>query len=305
MRNTVVLVLGLGLLPGPAAAEPGPTPKGPVSHPFLCADYGQSKVFLVSAAGKITWQYAAPQCQDAWRLAGGNVLLSHLRGVVEVTPEGKVAWEYRGGPNVEIHTCQPLPGGLVLVAECGTCRVLEIDRQGKIVRQFPFQTTTQNVHAQIRHCRKTPAGTYLVAFTGEGIVREFDGRGKIVRTIPTPGCPYLALRLPNGNTLIACGDLHKLIEVDRHDKVVWQLDENDVPGNPLRFVAGVERLPNGNTVVSNWGGHGHVGQQPQIFEVTRDKKVVWQVFDDQQFGTISNVQVLDVEGDPAKGGLLR
>ncbi len=181
MRSTIVVLLGLGVLSAAAAAQPGQTPgdHSPASHPFLCADYGQSKVFLVSAEGKITWEYPAPQCQDAWLLANGNVLLSHLRGVVEVTPDGKVAWEYRGGPNVEIHTCQPLPGGRVLVAECGTCRILEIDRQGKIVRQIPFKTATKSVHAQIRICRKTPTGTYLVAFTGEGLVREFDAEGKL------------------------------------------------------------------------------------------------------------------------------
>jgi len=113
------------------------------------------------------------------------------------------------------------------------------------------------------------------------------------------------VRLPDGNTLIACGDAHTLIEVDAHDKVVWRIDENELPGNPLRFVAGVQRLPNGNTVVCNWGGHGHRGKQPQVFEVTRDKKVVWQVFDNKQFRLFSSIHLLDVPGDPTKGEILR
>jgi hypothetical protein len=57
--------------------------------------------------------------------------------------------------------------------------------------------------------------------------------------------------------------------------------------------------------VCNWGGHGHVGKQPQIFEVTPDKRIVWQVYDYKKFGTISSIQVLDVKGDPAKGKILR
>lgn len=64
-------------------------------------------------------------------------------------------------------------------------------------------------------------------------------------------------------------------------------------------------LPNGNTLVCNWGGHGHVGKQPQIFEVTRDKNVVGELFDYRQFKTISGVCVLDIEGDPAKFEVLR
>ena len=67
----------------------------------------------------------------------------------------------------------------------------------------------------------------------------------------------------------------------------------------------IQRLPGGNTVVCNWGGHGHTGQQPLIFEVTPDKKVVWQVTDYQQFKAISGVQVLDVPGDVTKGEVLR
>jgi hypothetical protein len=96
-----------------------------------------------------------------------------------------------------------------------------------------------------------------------------------------------------------------VIEVDPQDKVVWSLDENDLPGNPLRFVAGIQRLPNGNTVVCNWGGHGHVGQQPEVVEVTPDKKVVWQVDDYKTFKTISGIQILDVKGDVTQGEIPR
>lgn len=67
----------------------------------------------------------------------------------------------------------------------------------------------------------------------------------------------------------------------------------------------VWQLPNGNTVVCNWGGHGHVGQQPQIFEVTPDKKVVWQIYDYKKFNTISNIQLLDIKADPTKNQILR
>ena len=93
--------------------------------------------------------------------------------------------------------------------------------------------------------------------------------------------------------------------VSAQGEIVWRIDENDLEGNPLRFVGNIQRLPNGHTVVCNWGGHGHIGQQPQIFEVTPDKKVVWQVYDYKKFNTISNIHVLDIKGDPTKGKILR
>ena len=275
------------------------------AHPFACMDNGHNKVFLVSAEGKIVWEYPAMHGQDVWKLPNGNILFCHVRGAKEVTRGKKVVWQYQADEPNEVHSCQPLPDGNVLVGECGTCRLIEIDRQGKIRKQIPLKTTTQDIHLQFRICRKTPGETYLVAFTGEQVVREYDAGGRVIRTIPVPGILFAALRLPNGNTLIACGDGHKLIEVDPQGKTVWQIDENELPGNPLRFVAGLQRLPNGNTVVCNWGGHGYLGKQPQVFEVTRDKKVVWKLFDTKQFRTISAIHLLDVPGDVTKGEICR
>ena len=64
-------------------------------------------------------------------------------------------------------------------------------------------------------------------------------------------------------------------------------------------------LPNGNTVFCNYTAHGFIGKQPQFFEVTPEKKVVWEFRDDLRFKTINQVQLLDVPGDPARGTLLR
>ena len=64
-------------------------------------------------------------------------------------------------------------------------------------------------------------------------------------------------------------------------------------------MAGAHRLPNGNTILCNYGGHGHLGQQPLFFEITRDKQVVWS-FSDPQFQTINQIQILDVPGEPQR-----
>jgi hypothetical protein len=60
------------------------------------------------------------------------------------------------------------------------------------------------------------------------------------------------------------------------------------------------RLPNGNYLE-----HGHLGEQPHVFEVTRDKKVVWEFADQTHFKTINQIQLLDVPGDVTKGEVLR
>lgn len=276
------------------------------ARPFLCSDNVGKRILRISAAGQIEWEHPAAHPQDVWVLPSGNVLFSHVRGAIEVTPDAakRIVWEYKSPEKTEVHSCQPLADGAVLIAECGTSRFIEVGRDGAIRKELKIATTS-GLHRQFRIVRKLANGHYLAALNGEKLVREYDADGKVLRTIAVPGDPYLALRLPNGNTLISCGDGHKVIEVDPQDKVVWELGENDLPGVPIRFAAGLQRLPNGNTVVANWGGHGHLGEQPQVVEVTPDKKVVWQVNDWKQWKTISGIQVLDVPGDVTKGEVLR
>lgn len=313
-RIAVVLSV-LALLPAPAARTADvKAPAKKVAHRFLATDNRNFRVVLVSPGGKIEWEYPnAGVCNDAWLLANGNVLFaSKSDGVRLVVPDlksrrgGKIVWHYRAPRGCEVHGCQPLPDGKALVARCGKPpKLIELDSAGKVVKEIALKSKSRNAHGQMRQARKTPKGTYLVTMLSEHAVHEVDAAGKVVRTIKVPGNPFAAIALPNGNVLIACGDGRKLIEVDPTGKVVWQIGENDLPGQPLRFVAGLHRLPNGNTVVANWGGHGKIGTQPHLFEVTRDKKVVWQVFDNKQFKTLSSVHILDDKTDPATGKVLR
>lgn len=277
------------------------------SHRFLCTDSAGGTVSVVSADGAIEWRYECQHPQDCWALPNGNYLFCHAHGALELTPAKAVAWEYRAPEGTEVHACQPLPEGRVLIMECGSCRILEVDRGGKIAKEIklPVPPASVNLHDQFRGVRKTRDGHYLVCCKGEHHVLELDGDGRILRTIPTPGDVHEALLLPDRHLLICCGDGHKIIELDENEKIVWSLDENEVPGNPLRLMAGCQRLPNGDTIFCNYLGHGHLGQQPHFFEITRDKKVVWEFSDHAHFQTINQIQVLDVPGDVTKGEILR
>ena len=56
-------------------------------------------------------------------------------------------------------------------------------------------------------------------------------------------------------------------------KVVWKI-EKKVPGTDieLHWMTCLQEQPNGNYIVGNC----HAGENnPQIFEITKDKKVVW------------------------------
>jgi hypothetical protein len=276
------------------------------AHPLLICDSGNNRVCVLSAEGKIEWEYPAVHPQDCWRLPNGNYLFCFRDGASELTPAKEKVWQYQAPAKTEVHACQPLPHGLVMLVECGSSRIIEVDRQGKVAKEIKLTTKPEiNVHEQFRGTRKTKEGHYLVCFKGEHKVVELDTDGKLLREIKAPGDVHEVVPLPNGHLLITCGDGHKVIELDRSERVVWELNENDLPNNPLRLMAGCQRLPNGNTVFVNYLGHGHGGQQPHLLEVTRDKKLVW-VFDDRtNFKALAQVQLLDVPGDVTKGEILR
>jgi arylsulfatase A-like enzyme len=286
--------------PGAAAIRPK------LGHPFACADYSQGKVFLVSAEGKVQWEYPAPSCDDLWVLPNGNLLFNTGHGVKEVTRDKKVVFCYES--KSEVYACQRLANGNTFIGECNAGRLLEVDPQGKIVNQIRLLPEgTNGGHAYMRNARRLPNGNSLVCLYAQEVVREVDPQGKVVRDIRALGGPHSAARLPNGNTLIACGDKGKkaqVIEVDPSGQTVWRVGTEELPGIRLCFMTGFQRLPNGNTVLSNWLGHGQFGRAPHLMELTPDKRVVWTFADHKTMRTISSVQLLDVPGDAVRGEIL-
>lgn len=277
------------------------------AHPFFGTDAAGGKVAAVSAEGKVLWQFECKHPQDGWVMPDGHYIFAHAGGVMEKLEDGRTLWEYVAGPGTEVHSCQPLANGNVLLVENGPSRLIEVDTMGNIQKEIPLTPPPAkvSVHDQFRGVRQSPDGHYLVCRKGEHEIEELDADGKSLRRIPVPGDVHMALRLPNGNLLIALGEGRKLQELDANLKVVWEVGPEEIPGNPLRLVTGFQRLPNGNTIVCNYLGHGFLGKQPQFFEVTRDKKLVWQFADHVNFKTINQIQVMDLPGNVLKGEVLR
>ena len=287
--------------PDAAAAQTGP------GHHFAAADYTGQKVFLVNAEGAVEWEYeTGGSCNDIWVLPNGNLLFNTGTGVTEVNRDKEIVFRYSS--DSEIYACQRLANGNTFIGECNSGRLLEVDPAGKIVNELRLLPEgTDGGHIYMRNARKLVNGNYLVAHSGEEIVREYAPDGTVVKEFAAPGGPHSAIRLPDGNTLITCGDMREapmVLEVAPDGREVWKVEHDELPGISLKFVAGIHRLPNGNTVLANWVGRDQFGQAPHLIEVTRDKKVVWTFQDHKAMKTISSVQVLDVPGNPLLGEVL-
>lgn len=288
----------------------------PPKYKVLGVDKGH--VAIVNAGGKVEWETPSDsEVHEVAQLPNGNILFT-MKGpkVVEMTPGKDIIWQYApkpkdaSVPRVEIHAFQRLENGLTMVAETGNKRIVEVDGEGKAVREVPLTVEHPDLHRDTRMARKLANGHHLVCHEGDGTVREYDPTGKVVWSykLDLAGRPrspghgveghgtevYGAIRKPDGNTLIACGNGNRVIEVDRDGKIVWSIGQDELPGIRLAWVTTLELLPNGNLIV----GNTHAGpENPQLFEVTRDKKVVWTFKDFKNFGnSLAATQVLGVEG---------
>lgn len=267
--------------------------------PVLISEHEHDRIAMLDKSGKMVWEYGVPHPQDVWMLPNGNILTTYYQGVREITPDKQTVWEYRTEKPNEIPNCQPLPDGTIMIGIVGECRLIEVNRQGDVLHEIKLETTEKEPHAQFRLCRKTPEGTYLVPFTAEGAVREYDGSGAIIREFPRKPLPVCALRLENGNTLISAGGT--LTEYDRDDTVVWELLEHDVPDIQIGVFAGIHRLENGNTIVCNWNTKDtNEKRGAHIFEVTYDKRVVWEITG-SFIGQVAQCQLLSDDLRAARG----
>lgn len=267
-------------------------------HIFVCTDYSQGKVFVINEQNGVTWEYPAKNCNDIWVLKNGNLLFNDGNTVKEVNREKQLVWQYQS--DSDIYACQRLANGNTFIGECTAGRLIEVNTKGQLVRSITLPEAGEKAStAFMRNARKLDNGHYLVAHYGMDKVCEYDSDGEIVWELPVTGGPHSVVRLPNGNTLVSCSDHHGdagIIEFNSQKQIVWKVSSNELPGISLKFVAGFQRLANGNTVFTNWLGHNHLGESAQAIEVTHDKKVVWKYDLHDRVKTMSSIFLLDTKG---------
>jgi outer membrane protein assembly factor BamB len=209
----LTLMAGTGTPPGVIPQSPGGAP--------------DNRVILVNPAGKIVWQYgqfgqtgSGPNLLNtpvqSTFLPNSDVLITDQGNgrIIEVTMEGKIAWEYPGpntNPSDQLNSpnsAELLENGRVLIADENNNRAIEVTHAHQVVRTF------------------TAGGTV--------------------------GAVAFASRLPNGHTLLTDAGNSRAVEVDANDAFVWQYVTKTDPQSvasplPTRAV----RLRNGDTLISD------------------------------------------------------
>jgi hypothetical protein len=270
------------------------------------ASYGKNVLAICDSEGEVLWKHdtAGPQGghtghHDVHLLPNGNILFHDTwTKTQEITLDKNVVWEYESakengnqGKGVDVHAFKRFADGSTMIAESGVGRFIHVDKDGKMLKEVPMG---EGGRKKTRLVRVLENGNYLSCAENPGVVTEYDKEGKIVWEYPTKTRVYGAIRLKGGNTLIATGSGNSVIEVSPDKKVVWDITKK-VPGTEieLKWTTCLQELANGNFIIGNC----HAGEKnPQIFEITKDKKVVWEFDEWELVGNgLACWQVLDAK----------
>jgi outer membrane protein assembly factor BamB len=250
------------------------------------ASYGNNVLAICESDGTVLWKHntAGPQKghtghHDVHLLPSGNILFhDSWTKTQEITLGKEVVWEYDSatmngneGKNVDVHAFDRLSNGETVIVESNVGRIIHVDKDGKLVKQVPLG---EGGRKRTRLMRILDNGHYLACAENPGVVSEYDADGKVVWEYEIGTRVFGAIRLKNGNTMICSGSGNSVVEVTPEKQVVWEIAKT-IPDSEisLGWMTALQELPNGNIVAGNC----HAGEDnPQIFEITKDKKVVWE-----------------------------
>jgi acetyl esterase/lipase len=200
-------------------------------------------------------------------------------------PSGKVLWRV---PNLSGRDVQALPEGHVLFTLDIDHRVVEVDRNLRVVWEYgPAEGLEIPTAAE-----RLKNGNTLIADAKQGKLLEVDPSGKVVWTYQSEEIGNMRMRncrrTPSGTTLIAVEGGGRIIEVDPSGRVVWTYT---VEGGARRLPYRAVRLENSNTLIS-------LADPGEVLEVDSSGKIVRSLA-----GTGNDVRLGHVTGTiPLPGG---
>ena len=216
---------------------------GLLQHPFFYTGQWDFRHpvqrMVIVRGGKIVWSYEIPtknaagviqELTDATLLSNGNVVFARKTGAGEITPDGRLIWNYDAPAGCEVHVAQPIGLDRILIVRNGEPAKLMIVAvaTGRIEKEFVLPTGNPHpTHTQFRRVRMTKAGTFLAAHHDQDKVVEYDADGHEIWSVAVP-VPWAAVRLDNGNTLISSHNSF-VREVDPQGKTVWEFSQADAP----------------------------------------------------------------------------
>jgi hypothetical protein len=269
---------------------------------------------IAVAASIVVFASSLARAEEPFFNGKGNILISDQfnNRVIEVTPSGKIVWQFGVGPNdfsqksiLGVNDAQRV-GLLTLMAGTGIPegadpaipdgvadnRVLLVGPFGHVLWQYgQFGVTGSGPDQLNAPVQSTwlPDAHVLITDQGNQRVIKVGLNKKIVWQYGTTGVsgdganqlndPNSAELLPNGHILIADEGNDRAIEVNFQKQVVATFSA----GGTVSGVAFASRLPNGNTLITD-------ANNSRIVEVDSHDHVVWEYITNQGQGSNADPQ---------------
>lgn len=283
MKHALLLLAALCL--APLLPAQGRFEGGRPTHPLLLA--GNGYYAIVNPDGTVAKRWGGGNDHEGWLLPNGNLLAANGEAW-EVTPEGKRVWGYKseiptGGG---VYTCQRLPNGNTLIGENSTGHIFELTPDGKKKHLVQVPIDTGNRHHTIRMVRRFANGNTAVCRSGAHTVEVYNPKGKLVWKQKVPSVAFVALSDDANNIYVA--SLGQVQKWSPDHKLLWELKASET-GLPIKDMAGLHLLPNGNLIVGCYAYGKGVG----AFEVTPEKKILWRYTSGKGNDSHMAVQLLD------------
>lgn len=266
----------------------GQTPDGPEDQMFLGWQLFSGGILMeVDWDGNVVWEHRdAAHHHDGRRTPdGGAVYLT-----IEQMPEDLAAKVQGGLPGSEHH------------GRMWADRIREIDKEGNVTWEWHAHehldpATDVILPADLRDewshgntIVPLDNGDVMVSFRNPSVVARIDRKSgdfvwKITR--PTLSVQHDPSMLENGNVLVYNNGSRRediplifssVLEIEPSSgKVVWEYrDASAMVSFFSSYISGAQRLPNGNTLITE-------GLPGRIFEVTPEREIVWEYINPHYF----------------------
>ena len=222
-------------------------------------------------------------CYDVMRNQQGYTILCGLSGIWSYSADNirHVIYESKS-EKTEVFPTTVMSDGNILFAVSSERKLYVASPEGLILKEYNLYFLNPEVDRLISSVVELRNGMYLIYLPGRHKLIWMDPFGRkrkqsylhmIAKKFKTKRFHKIT-ELDNGNLLVSTGLGRSLVELDSRFNIRWSLTPKDVPSLDVPYISGAKRLENGNTIVTAYGG------KTPIFEVTKDKKVLWKI--DQQ-----------------------
>ncbi|MBI6545740.1 MAG: hypothetical protein HY692_03040 [Cyanobacteria bacterium NC_groundwater_1444_Ag_S-0.65um_54_12] len=234
---------------------------------IIIADTGNQRVLEVDDMRQILWHYRPGGARGGIpirdplilaRTPEGSTLIAGRDGVIEVATDLRIVWEYHFAANRETANIQVSSEAPVMPNDSGSPAIRSETRIQEIPSNLPDTfLLTDRVRSRIVEIDRKMQ-----------VVWQFTGlvggeRNRIEH-------PHYAVRLINGNTLIADTGYHRVVEVNEK-AIVWQFGRRGEEGSGPKQLASprsAERYGNGTTLIADFGNR-------RVLSVNATQEVTW------------------------------